>query len=116
MDSDVRKSNAALNRQLHVRYCGGRLLRVRGLQLGRRGTDERAGHRVISRIAALEMSPSVVRMTWRRVVLMRRGPMTVLRVIVAVVGVRVQQRRQARRHNQRRDEQQRQGAVHVVSV
>jgi hypothetical protein len=71
---------------------------------------------MISRIAALEMSHPIVRMTWHCIVLMSRKPMMVLRVIVIVVGVRVQQRRHTRRRNQRRDEQQRQGAVHTFSV
>jgi hypothetical protein len=71
---------------------------------------------VLSRIAALEMSDSIVAMASGRVVLMSGEPVVVLRVIVIVVGVRVQQRGHARGRNQGRDEQQRQGAVHTLSV
>jgi hypothetical protein len=47
---------------------------------------------------------------------MSRQPVVVLRVIVIVVDVRVQQRRQTGRRNQRWDEQQRQHAVHTLSL
>ena len=62
------------------------------------------------------MSHPVVRTARCRVVLVSREPVVVLRVIVIVVGVRVQQRRQTGRRNQRRDEQQRQDAVHRLSL
>lgn len=62
------------------------------------------------------MGQSLVRVARGGVVLMRREPVVVLRVIVIAVGVRVQQRHGAGRRDQRGDEQQRQGAVHMPSL
>ena len=62
------------------------------------------------------MSDTVAWMARCRVVLMRGKAVVVLRVIVIAVGVRVQQRRQTDRRNQRRDEQQREDAVHMPSL
>lgn len=62
------------------------------------------------------MSDTVAWMARRRVVLMRGKAVVVLRVIVIAVGVRVQPRHGAGRRDQRGDEQQRQGAVHMPSL
>jgi hypothetical protein len=43
---------------------------------------------------------------------MNGKPVVVLRMIVIPIGVGVQRKRHARRRDQRRDEQQRQDAVH----
>jgi uncharacterized membrane protein len=67
-------------------------------------------------IAPLETSQSIVGMACGSVVIMRCGPVVVLRVVVIAVGVRVQHRRPTERRNQRRDEQQRQDAVHTPSL
>jgi hypothetical protein len=79
-------------------------------------TDERERYRVLSRIAALQVGSSVVRMRRLRVVLVGGKPVVVLRMIVIVVDVRVQQRRHAGRRNQRRGKQQRQHAMHTLSL
>ena len=71
---------------------------------------------MLSRIAALQMRFAVVRSSRWRVVLMSRQPVMVLRVIVIAVGVRVQQRHDAGRRDQRRNEQQRQDAMHMSSL
>ena len=71
---------------------------------------------MLSRIAAIQVSCPVVRSSRWRVVLMSRQPVMVLRVIVIAVGVRVQQRHDAGRRDQRRTEQQRQDAMHMSSL
>lgn len=116
MNTDIRGLNAALDLQYRARGCGERELRVNGVHLSRRGAHEREGHDVLCRIAALEMSRSVIRMARCGVVLVGGQPVLVLWVVVIVVGVGVQQRRHTRRRNQRRDEQQPQSTVHTVSV
>jgi hypothetical protein len=45
-----------------------------------------------------------------------RKPVVVLRMIVIVIGVRVERGRHTGRSNQGRDEQQRQDAVHGISL
>lgn len=116
MNTDVPESNAAIDVHLHAGRCAESELRVD--ILGRRcaGGDECMENRVVSGVAALQTSRSVVRTVCRRMVPVHRQPMVVLRMIVIAVCVRVQQRRQSGRRNQRRDEQQRQGAVHDVSL
>ena len=116
VNADVCISNAPLDFDLHDRCCWMSEFRVNRVHLWRRGAHEREGHDVLSRIAALQTKRSVIGVVRRRGVLVGRQPMAMLRVIVAVVGVRVEQDRHARRREQRRDEQQRQGADHTVSV
>ena len=84
------------------------------MHLWRRGTHERQGHDVLCRIAALQMSNSIIGRTGRLVMFMSRKPMVMLRMIVIVVGVGVQHRHHAGRRNQHMDEQQRQDTVHEV--
>ena len=116
MNPDIRVSHAALDLNLATaRYRDGEL-RMDGVHLRWRRTHERDRHGVLSRIAALQMSHSVVGIARWRVVRMSREPMMVLRMVVILVGVRVQQRRHAERRNQRRDEQQRCNAVHKLSL
>jgi hypothetical protein len=116
VNTDIRVLNAA--RYLHDRAgrCGESQLPVHGVHAWRRGAHEREGHDVLCRIAALEMSRSVIRMARCGVVLVGGQPVLVLWVVVIVEGVRVQRRRHTTRRNQRRDEQYRQSAVHPVSV
>jgi hypothetical protein len=105
VNTNIRVSNAALDLHYRARRCGKGELRVNGVHLWRRGAHEREGHDVLCRIAALEMSRSVILMGRCGVVLVSGQPVMVLGVVVIVVGVRVQQRRHTRRRNQRRDEQ-----------
>ena len=116
MHPDVRVANAALDLYLRTGCCGERELRVSRVHPGRCSANECVRNCVRTRIAALQTSHSVVRMSRWRVVLMRRKAVVVLRVIVLAVGVRVQQRGETGRRNQRRDEQQRQDAVHASSL
>jgi hypothetical protein len=116
MDADVRASNAALDLYFRRWRCGKADLRVNAVHLRWCGAAECVRNGVLSRITALHMSHSVVRMARCRVVLVSREPVVVLRVIVIGVGVCVQQRRQRIRRNQRRDEQRRQDTVHTVSL
>lgn len=116
MNAEVRISNSPGDLQLWNQRSRRRVLRVNAVHLWWTRTHERERYRVLSRIAALQVSRSVVRMRRPRVVLVGGRPVVVLRMIVIVVGVRVEQRRHAGRHNQRRDEQQHQSAVHQLSL
>ena len=72
---------------------------------------------MLTRIAALHVRHSVLRMRGSNVVvLMSSGPVVVLRMIVGRVGVGVQRRHQAGGRNQRRDERDSQDAVHRISL
>ena len=113
VNADVSVSNPVLDLNLHARCCGENELRVNRVRLWRRGAHNHEGHDVLCRSAALQMRRSVIGMVRRRVVLVGRQSVVVLRVVVIVVGVRVEQGRDARRREQRWDEQQRQGAVHT---
>jgi len=116
VNTDVEVANRAL--ELNFRNCRRREgeLRIDDLNLRRRCADERERQDVLSRVAAHQMSRWVIRMVPCRVVLVGGQPVVVLGVVVIVVGVRVQRRRQTGRRNQRRDEQQRQDAAHTVSL
>ena len=116
MNTDVCVSNAALDAHLHAGRCGKRELRVNGVHLRWRGAHERERHDVLSGIAPLQTRRPVVGMARRSVVLVGGQPVVMFGVFVFLVGVRVQHRREARGRHQRRNEQQRQGAVHTVSV
>ena len=74
--------------------------------------DERDRDRVISRIAALQVSRRVVGMRWLRVVLVSGKAVMVLRMIVIGVIVGVQQGHRAGRRSQCRNEEQCEGAKH----
>ncbi len=92
MNTDVRVSNGALDPCLRIRHRGKRDLRVSRVQLWKRDADECVRHRVLSGIAALQMSFPVIICDWRCVVRVRRQPVVVLWMIVIVVRVRVQRR------------------------
>lgn len=108
MNTNVRVSNAALDPYLRTRRCGKHDLRVSSVYVRRCGTDEGVRNRVLSGIAAFQMSLAVLIGGWQRVVLMHGPSMVVLWMIVIVVRVSVQRRRDARRREERRHEQQRQ--------
>ena len=112
MNADIRISNNPFDLQLWNQRSRRSDPRVSSVQVRWTRTDERERNRVRSRIAALQVSRSILRIRWLRVVLMSGKPVMVLRMIVVVVDVGVQQGHRARRHNQRRDEQQRQQAIH----
>ena len=116
MNTDVCVSNVALDAHLHAGRRGKRELRLNGVHRRWCGAHERESHNVLSGIAPLQMRRPVVGMARRSVVLMGGQPVVMFGVFVILVGVHVQQRRDARRRHQRRNEQQRQGAVHTVSV
>ena len=116
MNTDICVSHRVFDDELRAGRSADGELSVGRVHLRWCGRDECVRHRVLSRIAALEMSDAVLRMARRRGVLMRGKTVVVLRVIVIAVGVRVQQRRQTDRRNQRRDEQQREDAVHMPSL
>ena len=116
MNTDIRVPNAALDLHLHAGRCGEPEFRVNRVHLRWTGPDERERHRVLTRIAALQVSSAAVRRRRRRVVPMGGRPVMVLRMIVIGVGVGVQQRHHAGRRHQRRDEKQRQHAVHPPSL
>jgi hypothetical protein len=67
---------------------------------------------VFRRIASLYTSDAVIGMRWRQVVFVRGQSVVMLGMIVISVVVRVQQRPYARGRNERRNEQQRQDALH----
>ena len=116
MSTDIRVSNGVLDRHLHA-GCGRKgELRVNAVHLWRRGAHEHERHDVLCRIASLQMSRSIIRMARRGVMLVGGQPMVVVGVVVIGVSVSVQQRGYTGRRNQRRDEQQRRGTVHTVSV
>jgi hypothetical protein len=115
VNADIRVSNAVLDLYLRSGRCGEGELRVNSMHLRRDCTDERKRNRVPSRIAARQVSSPIVRMRRLRV-LVSGKPVMVLRMIVIGVGVGVQQGHHAGSRNQRRDEQQRQDAVHELSL
>ena len=82
------------------------------MHLGRSCADERERYGVLSRIAAFQMRRVVVAVCDDPVMLMSCDPVVVLRMIVVVVDVSVQQGQRPRRRDQRRNEQQRQRSVH----
>ena len=82
------------------------------MRLGRNCADERERYGVLSGIAAFPMGRVVVAVCDDPVMLVSREPVVVLRMIVVVVDVSVQQGHGPRRGDQRRNEQQRQRAVH----
>jgi hypothetical protein len=86
------------------------------VHLQRCSTDECKRNRVLCRIAGFQMRTCVVRGAGRLVMLMGCQPVMVLRMIVIVVNVGVQQGDRPRRGDQRRNEQQCQGAVHNLSL
>jgi hypothetical protein len=87
-------------------------VRVERMHLGRRGADERKRCGVLSGIAAFQMGRLVFAVRGDTVMLVSREPVVMLGVIVVVVDVGVQQGHCPRRDNQRRNEQQRQPAMH----
>ena len=82
------------------------------MHLGRSCADERERYGVLSGIAASQMRRVVVAVCDDPVMLMSCEPVVVLWMIVVVVDVSVQQGHCPRRGDQRRNEQQRQRAVH----
>ena len=63
-------------------------------------------------VAPLDTSDASVGMRWRQLVLVRGRSVVMLRMIVIRVDVRVQQRPPARGRHQRRNEEERQDALH----
>lgn len=116
MNADICVPHAPVGLHIRIRRGADGELRVSRVDGGRRGTHERVRNRVSSWIAPFQMSPPVVRMGRRHFVLMRRESVVMLGVIVIAVGVRVERRRQGERRKERRDEQQRQDAVHSPSL
>ena len=83
------------------------------MHLGRSCADKRKRYHVLSRIAAFQMRHVVVAVCDDDpVMLVGREPVVVVRMIVVVVDVSVQQGHCPRRGGQRRNEQQRQPAMH----
>ena len=89
MNTDIRISNSAFDPQLRNQRSRWADLRIDGVQVWWSRTDERERNRVLFRIAALQVSGSVVRIRWLCVVLMSGKPVMVLRMIVVVIGVGV---------------------------
>jgi len=85
---------------------------VEGVHLWRRCTDEREGYDVLSGIAAFQVRRAVLMVPGDTVMFVSPKPVVVFRMIVVVVDVSVQQGQCARSGDQRRNEQQRQRAVH----
>ena len=112
MNTNIHISNGRFDLQLWHEGNPWPEFSVNGVDLRWIRTDECERDRVLSRIAALEVSRPVVRMRWLRVVLMSGKPVLVLRVIVIGVVVDVQQRHRAGRCDQCRNEQQCEGAMH----
>jgi hypothetical protein len=112
MYADVRVTGAALHSYLRSGCCEDREFRRRRVHPRRCAANECVGNHVLSRVAAFETSRCVASTARRRVVLMSRKAVMVFGMIVIDVGVRVQQRHDPERRNQRGDEQQRQDAVH----
>jgi hypothetical protein len=112
VNADVCVSNTALDPYLRARRWGKRNLRVSSVYLRRCDADECERNPVLSGIAAFHMSCSVIRMRRLGVVLVKGKRVNVLRMIVVIIGVGVEQRPHAGSRNQRRDEQRCQGAVH----
>jgi hypothetical protein len=90
VNANIRVSNGALDLQLRRRRCGQADHRSDGVHLGWRCADEGEWNGVLSWIAALHMRKSIIGMSRQSVMLMDRQPMVVLRMIVIVVGMRVQ--------------------------
>ena len=90
MNPNFGVSNGPLDLQRRCWRGGQRDLRVDGVYLRRRGTNERERNSVLSWIAALQMRHSIIGMDRHSGVFMGRQPVVVLRVIVIAVGVRVQ--------------------------
>lgn len=105
MNPDVRRAHVARDADVGPGRRRGREFRVRGVRLQRRGANECVRNRVLSRIAVLETSRSVVSCARDELVAVSRESVVMLRMIVIAVGVRMQQRRPAGRRDQRRDEQ-----------
>lgn len=112
MNTHIHISNGGFDLQLWHERNRWPDLSVNGVDQRWICTDECGRDRVLSRIAALQVSRSVVRMRWLRVVLMSGKPVMVLRMIVIRVVVGVQQGHRAGRRNQCRNEQQCEGAMH----
>lgn len=112
MNTDIHTSNDGFDLQLWHERNRWPDLSVNGVDLRWIRTDECERDRVPSRIAALQVSRSVVRMRWLRVVLMSGKPVMVLGMIVIRVVVGVQQEHRTGGRNQCRNEQQCEGAMH----
>lgn len=108
MNTNVRVSDGALDPHLRTRRRGKRDLRVSSVHLWRCHADECVRNRVLSGIAAFQMSIPVIIRNRHCVMLMRRQSVVVLWMVVIVVHVGVQRRHHPRRREERRDEQQRQ--------
>lgn len=112
MNTDIRISNGGFDLQLWHERNRWPDLSVNGVDLRWIRTDECERDRVLSRIAALQVSRSVARTRGFRVVLMSGKPVMVIGMIVIRVGVGVQHGHHAGRRNQCRNEQQCEGAMH----
>jgi hypothetical protein len=87
--------------------------RLDGMGPWRRRAGEREGNGVLCRLTFVQTCGAPGAARRRPVVVMGGQPMLVLGMLVIPVDVGMQRKRHARRGDQRRDEQQRQDAVHT---
>jgi hypothetical protein len=90
VNADIRVSNGAFDLQLGHRRCDQADYRLDSVHLCGSGADERERNDMLSWIAALQVRNPIVSMGRHHLVLMGSEPMVVLRMIVIVVGMRVQ--------------------------
>lgn len=116
MSTSIRLPGPALDLHLPSACSRERELRISSVHVRRSGADEREGYRVRCRVAVVQARRSVIGMARRGVVLVGGQPVMVLGMVVTVVRVRMQQRRETGGRDQRLNEQEHQHTVHAVSL